>query len=112
MKKNIVKLLILIFVPIVLIVIFYAIVTAYKKKKPGLYFKHECESGGKLNSKLNNWNVTTFICSGAYIPFGVKLNGKDYIKVLEKMKELNNASVPTTEKEMKELAKKAVEQTI
>ena len=107
MKKNIIKILVIIFVPVVLIVIFYAIVELYKKQKPGLYLEYKC--GKKGLPKLKNEGAQKAICSGLYIPYGVKLEKKDYVKVLEKMGELDLAD-KTLRKDMKKLAEGGIKQ--
>ena len=111
MKKNILKILIFIFVPIVIIAIVYASTAIYKKKKPGLYFKYKCNP--KKDTKLfsDNPKAKDAVCNGLYIPFGVKLNKKDYVKVLEKMQELYESD-NELKKDMKNLSQTAVEQTI
>lgn len=112
MVKNILKVLILIFVPFVIIIIVYASIKAFKKKKPGLYFEYECDKEDETKNDFfeDNENATKAVCNGLYIPFGVKLEKKDYIKVLEKMGELYYTD-ETLKEDMKELAKTAVEQT-
>jgi len=112
MKKNILKILMFIFVPIVVIVIFYAIIYAYKKKKPGFHFAYKCDQEGDDSSKFfgDNWQARGAVCDGLYIPFGVKLNKKNYVDVLAKMGELYGQD-NTTKKDMKALAKTAVTQT-
>ena len=112
MKKAIVKILIFIFVPIVVIVIFYAIISVFKKKKPGLGFVYKCDQDGDDSSKFfgDNWQARGAVCDGLYIPFGVKLKNKKYEDVLAKMGELY-AINPELKKKMKTLAKTAVEQT-
>lgn len=108
MKKNIIKILVLIFVPLIVIVIFYAIIEIYKKQKPGLYFEYKC--GKKGLPKLKNEGAEKAICSGLYIPYGVKLEKKNYVKVLEKMGELD-LSDKTLGEDMKKLAEEGVKQT-
>ena len=99
-----------IFVPLVVIVIFYAITSVYKKKKPGLYFIYKCNPKKDKKLFVDNPKAKESVCNGLYIPFGVKLNGKDYVKVLEKMGELY-AIDNALKKDMKKLAQTAVEQT-
>lgn len=98
--------------PIAIILIIYGITYAYKKKKPGMGFKYKCDGKGDDTSKFfgNNWQARGAVCDGLYVPFGVKLNGKDYVDVLAKMGELY-AQDNTLKKKMKTLAKTAVEQT-
>lgn len=108
MKKNIIKILVFIFVPFILIVLLYAIIEVYKKQKPGLYFEYKC--GKKGLPKLKNEGAEKAICSGIYIPYGVKLEKKDYLKVLEKMGELD-AGDKTFRVDMKKLAEEGVKQT-
>lgn len=112
MKRNTLKVIIFILVPVVLIALWYAVRRYYMKKYPGLIFKYKCDQNGDDSSKFygDNWKARGFVCDGGYIPFGVKLKNKDVAKILEKMSELNNGKVPASKKEMKELAKKAVEQ--
>jgi len=112
MKSKAVKLIIFILVPIVIIIIWYLSVRAYKKKYPGLRFKYKCDQEGDDTSKFfgDNWQARGAVCDGLYIPIGVKLNGKDYVKVLAKMGELASNN-PELKKKMKQLAKTAVEQT-
>ena len=109
MKRNILKILMFIFVPIVFIIIFYGIVEVFKKQKPGLYFKSKCNK--KSGIKLNNEGAQKALCEGLYIPYGMKLGKKDYVKVLEKMGELSVGNVEL-KKNMKKLAQEAVKQTI
>jgi len=113
MKKGIILILIFIFVPIVFIGIGYVIIRAYNKKHPGLRFKFKCDQEGDDTSKFfgDNWEARGAVCDGLYIPYGVKLNGKDYIKVLAKMGKISNGVVPSKKSEMKTLAKTSVEQT-
>ena len=111
MKNKILMVLMFIFVPIVVIIFFYAIISGFKKIKPGLYFEYKCNESTDLSKAFgDNVQAKEAVCSGLYIPFGVKLNKKDYIKVLEKMAELNEAD-STLKENMKALAKQAVEQT-
>ena len=91
-----------------MIVLFYAIIEIYKKQKPGLYFKYKC--GKKGLPKLKNAGAGKAICSGLYIPYGVKLAKKDYLKVLEKMGELDLID-NTLKEDMKKLAQEGVKQT-
>lgn len=111
MKKNILRILMFIFVPIIIIAIVYITINAYKKKKPGLYFKYKCNFKKDVNLFNGNLKAQSGVCNGLYIPFGVKLNDKDYVKVLEKMQELYSAD-NTLKKDMKKLAQMAVEQTV
>lgn len=101
-----------ILVPIVVLVIAYIGIRAFKKKKPGLYFKYKCDEMGDDSSKFygDNWKARGFVCDGGYIPFGVSLKKQSVDKVLEKMSELNGGQVPTTNSEMKTLAKNAIEE--
>lgn len=110
MKGKILKIVLIIIVPIVLLVIAYIGLRVFKKIKPGLYFKFECDQTGDNSVKFygDNWKARGFVCDGGYIPFGVSLKKQSVDKVLEKMAELNNGQVPTTNSEMKELAKRAV----
>lgn len=109
--KKIGIILVFIFVPIFIIALFYAGMKAYQKKKPGLYFKYKCDQTGDDTSKFygDKWQARGAVCDGLYIPIGVKLEGKNYIDVLAKMGELY-ASDNTLKEDMKELAKKAVQQ--
>lgn len=112
MKKNFLKILMFIFVPIVIIVIIYGIIHTYKKKKPGMGFAYKCDEKGDDSSKFfgDNWQARGAVCDGLYVPFGVKLNKKNYVDVLAKMGELYGQD-NTLKKNMKALAKQAVEQT-
>ena len=112
MKKSIITILIFIFVPLVVIAIFYFGANAYKKKKPGMGFKYKCDQDGDDSSKFfgDNWQARGAVCDGLYIPFGVKLNKKNYEDVLAKMGELYGQD-NTLKKNMKTLAKTAVTQT-
>mgnify|MGYP000308055257 CR=1 FL=1 len=109
--KNIVKVLILIFVPIVIIGIVYVSIRAYKKKYPGLHFPYKCDQEGDDSSKFfgENWQARGAVCEGLYIPFGVKIAKKDYVKVLAKMGELY-AQDNKLKENMKSLSKTAVQQ--
>lgn len=111
MKKSIITILIFIFVPLVIIAIVYASTRVYKKKKPGMGFKYKCDQEGDDTSKFfgDNWQARGAVCDGLYVPFGVKLNKKNYVDVLAKMGELN-AQDNTLKKNMKALAKQAVTQ--
>lgn len=112
MKTKAARVIIFILVPIAVIVIWYVCVQIFKKKNPGLRFKYKCDQNRDDSSKFygDNWKARGFVCDGGYIPFGVKLKNKDVAKILEKMSDISNGKVPTSKKEMKELANKAVEQ--
>lgn len=80
------------------------------KRNPGLYFLKKCDQIGDDSSKFygENWKARGFVCDGGYIPFGVKIKGKEPAKILEKMSDLNGGIVPRSKSEMKTLANKAV----
>lgn len=111
MKNTIIKILIFIFVPFTLIAFFYFSIRIYKKKRPGLYFKYDCKKDETIKFLKDNPKAQLAVCEGLYIPFGIKLKDKNYIKVLEKMEELYSKD-NTLKADMKNLAQMSVDQTM
>ena len=98
-----------IFVPFIIIAFVYVGIRMYKKKKPALYFEYECKEDEIVFK--DNLIASKAVCDGLYVPFGVKLEKKDYIKVLEKMGELYESD-NTLKEDMKKLAEESVKQII
>lgn len=83
---------------------------SFRKAKPGLYAPYKCNQQGDDSKILqDNWKARGAVCDGMYVPITAKLNGADYVSVLEWMNELvtNGAAKPTNMSEMKTLAELA-----
>jgi len=93
---------------VIVIAVVIAAIWAFKYFNPGVYMKYKCNQEGDNSRKFygDNWQARGAVCEGLYIPFGIKLSGKNKANVLAKMGELYTND-NSTKNNMKKLAEDA-----